>query len=65
MRESINKKIKELRKEKGYSRTFLSKKVNIDYWRLVRIENENANITILELKSIADFLDVNIDYFFN
>jgi len=64
MEESINKKIKNLRKEKGYSRAFLSKKVNIDYWRLVRIENENANISILELKSIADFLNVSIDYFF-
>lgn len=61
---TVNEKIKNLRKDAGISRTFLSQKLSIDYKRLYRIEENNARITTEELSKLAGYFNKKINYFF-
>lgn len=56
------KRIKHLRKKKGYSQETLASKAGITYSTLIKIESgANDNPTIKTSKKIADALGVKID----
>ncbi|WP_195715252.1 type II toxin-antitoxin system antitoxin SocA domain-containing protein [Ancylomarina sp. 16SWW S1-10-2] len=59
----IGKRVSELRKAKGYSQDELSKLIEISRSSLTQIELGNRNLSVLELKKIADNLHVSIDKF--
>ena len=59
----IGERISELRKSKGYSQLDLAKIIDISRSSLTQIELGKRNISVLELKKIADSLYVSIDNF--
>ncbi len=54
-------RIAELRKIKGYSQEELAKLVDISRPSLTQIELGNRNVSVIELKKIADNLSISID----
>ncbi|NQU18416.1 MAG: helix-turn-helix transcriptional regulator [Candidatus Saganbacteria bacterium] len=59
---SISNQIKKLRKKLGLSQEELSRKAEITYSTLIKIESgANDNPTIKTLKNIADALDTKVD----
>ena len=57
----LGKRISELRKSKGYSQDELAKFLEISRPSLTQIELGKRNLTVIELKKIADNLSVSID----
>lgn len=57
----LGNRISELRKIKGYSQGELAKLVEISRPSLTQIELGNRNVTVIELKKIADNLSISID----
>ena len=57
----IGKRISELRKSKGYSQDGLSKMLNISRPSLTQIELGKRNLSVIELKKIANILSISID----
>jgi XRE family transcriptional regulator, master regulator for biofilm formation len=61
----IGKKIKEMRKEKGYSLSELAKQAEVSKSYLSQIERGlQSNPSLLFLQKISGPLETNIDYFF-
>jgi transcriptional regulator with XRE-family HTH domain len=59
---TVGKKIKKLRKERGYSLRRVGEQLGIDYSYLAKIEKgQKPSIKLLE--QIASFFDVDIKYF--
>ena len=56
--------LKKVRQEKGITRAHLSRKTNINYQRLVRIETDNSKLTLDEVKVLSEFFGKPI-YFFD
>ena len=54
-------RISELRKSKGYSQDELAKLLEMSRPSLTQIELGNRNLSVIELKKIADNLSVSID----
>lgn len=57
----IGERISKLRKSRGYSQDELSKLIDISRSSLTQIELGNRNLSVLELKKIADNLHASID----
>lgn len=57
----LGNRISELRKIKGYSQYELAKLVEISRPSLTQIELGNRNVSVIELKKIADHLSISID----
>ena len=57
----VGTRIKELRKEKGISQKDFAELVGIKYSTYSNYENNNREPTKLQLKKIADKLDVSVD----
>jgi len=57
----IGERISKLRKSRGYSQDELSKLIDISRSSLTQIELGKRNLSVLELKKIADILYVSID----
>lgn len=57
----LGNRISELRKIKGYSQDELAKLLGISRPSLTQIELGNRNISVIELKKIADNLSISID----
>lgn len=60
----IGKRIKELRKKRGYTLRELGEKLNFDYSYLSKVENGSKTPSIELLQQMADFFNVDISYFF-
>ena len=61
-RKMLAKKIRELRKRKGFSQEKLAREANISYNTVVKIEaGESTNPTVLTLAGIAKALGVSLD----
>ena len=56
---SFGKKVKQLRKAKGFSQYNLADESNIDRSQVIAIEKGELNITISTIYAIAGALDVN------
>jgi transcriptional regulator with XRE-family HTH domain len=59
---TLGEKIKQLRKEKGYSQTFLEKKSGVNSRLLSKYENGRIIPTADTLRKIAEGLDISADY---
>lgn len=57
---NLGEHIAELRKTKGYTQVTFSEKSGIHRAALAKIENGRVNPTIIVLKRIADFLEVDL-----
>ena len=57
----IGQRISELRKSKGYSQDDLSKMLDISRPSLTQIELGKRNLSVIEIKKIADILSISID----
>ncbi|MCD4792922.1 MAG: DUF4065 domain-containing protein [Bacteroidales bacterium] len=57
----IGQRISGLRKSKGYSQNDLAKMLDISRPSLTHIELGKRNLSVIEIKKIADFLSVSID----
>jgi transcriptional regulator with XRE-family HTH domain len=57
----IGQRISELRKSKGYSQDDLSKMLDISRPSLTQIELGKRNLSVIEIKKIADILLISID----
>ncbi len=57
----IGKRIAEIRKSKGYSQGDLAKMLNISRPSITQIELGKRNLTVLELKEIANIISISID----
>ena len=64
-KETIGKKIRQIRKEKGLSQEELSEKIDISPRHMCTIENGNSFPSIETFIKIAEILDININDFFN
>jgi len=60
----IGKRIRELRKKRGYTLRELGEKLNFDFTYLSRVENGRKIPSIELLQQMADFFNVDISYFF-
>jgi transcriptional regulator with XRE-family HTH domain len=59
---TLGEKIKQLRKEKGYSQTFLEKKSGVNSRLLSKYENGRIIPTADTLRKIVEGLDISADY---
>jgi transcriptional regulator with XRE-family HTH domain len=57
----IGQRISELRKSKGYSQDDLAKMLDISRPSLTQIELGKRNLSVIEIKKIADILSISID----
>ena len=64
-KETIGKKIRQIRKEKGFSQEELSEKIDISPRHMCTIENGNSFPSIETFIKIAEILYININDFFN
>ena len=60
--ESLAKRIKGIRKERGLTQEQLADKAGLSWNFIAKIETDNATISLQTLVSIANILDVSIDY---
>lgn len=58
----INERIKQLRQEKGMSRSDLAKAINCSTRSISGIETGEYNPTYIQLKEISDYFNVSIDW---
>ena len=58
----IGKRIKQLREKSKISIEKLSKEVNVSSELLLKIENKEGSLSEKEIKRLADFFDVSMDY---
>lgn len=59
----VGRKIKKLRKEKGYSLEELGKRINFNPSNLSKIERGQRNASIQLVEQLASFFDVHQSYF--
>jgi len=59
---SLAKRIKVTRKERGLTQEQLANKVGLSWNFIARIETNNATMSLQTLVSLANVLDVSIDY---
>lgn len=58
----ISEKLKELRKEMGYTQKEISKKLNISERQYINIEKGNSIPSLETIIKIADIYNISIDY---
>ena len=63
MSETIGQKIKQLRKERGFTQMDLAERVNVSYQQVQKYEKGETNISIQRLAEIARALEVPITLF--
>lgn len=59
---SISEKLKELRKEKGYTQKEISKKLEISERQYINLEKEKSIPSLETIIKIADIYKISIDY---
>lgn len=59
---ALGERIKELRKERGWSQAELGEKVGTDSQRISRYENGRITPSVDALVRLADVLDASVDY---
>lgn len=64
-KEIIGKKIRQIRKEKGFSQEELSEKIDISPRHMCTIENGNSYPSLETFLKISQNLDIDINKFFN
>ncbi len=64
-KEIIGKKIRQIRRERGFSQEELSEKIDISPRHMCTIENGNSYPSIETFVRIASVLDIDINEFFN
>lgn len=62
MKLEIGKNIKELRKSKGITATFVAQNIGVTSSVLSEIERGKSNPTIDKIIALSDFFGVSIDY---
>ncbi|MFC7392111.1 helix-turn-helix domain-containing protein [Scopulibacillus cellulosilyticus] len=62
--DDINKKIKNIRQQKGLTLKDLSEKTGLSISFLSQVERGTSSLAVTSLKKISDALEVNIAYFF-
>lgn len=62
---SFGKKVRDTRKEKGFSQEELAHKADLHRTYIGMIERAEKNITLLNIEKIANALEVNINELFN
>lgn len=60
--EKFGQRLKELRKEKGFTQVELAEKLNVDKSTVAKYETDKIEPSLTMLKSIAIFFDVSADY---
>ncbi len=63
MSDSIGSKLKSLRKAQGYSQQFVADRVGMKRSTISNYEIDRRLPSLTDLKRIADFYDVGLDYF--
>lgn len=64
LNELIGKRIRELRKQKGYTQDEFSEMLNIDSKHLSRIECAKVQPSLNLIKKISDIFNIKLEYFF-
>jgi len=64
-KELLGRKIKKLRKSKGWTQEFLSEKVGINAKSVLRIESGQTFPTVQNLEKIAEIFGIEISELFN
>ncbi|MFI8711974.1 helix-turn-helix domain-containing protein [Brevibacillus brevis] len=60
----VGQRIREIRKEKGYSQNILAEKCGFTFSYIGGVERAEKNISLINLAKIAEGLDVGIHQFF-
>ena len=60
----FGKRVREIRKEKGYSQEELAYRVGLHRTYIGMIERAEKNITLLNIEKIANALEIEINHFF-
>lgn len=60
--EVLGSRIKQVRKETGYTREFLAEKISVSTRFLADVETGNVGVSLATLKNIAVVLNVSADY---
>ena len=63
MNESIGEKIKQLRKERGYTQMDLADRINVSYQQVQKYEKNETQLSVQRLAAIARALEVPITLF--
>lgn len=63
--EEFSEKLKKLRKQYGFSQSYMAKKLNISQPGYAKYENSSAEPDYERLKIIAQIFNVSIDYLLN
>jgi transcriptional regulator with XRE-family HTH domain len=58
----VGRRVREIRKEKGFTIEGLANEANIEYSQLSRIELGKINTTLAQLQIIANALEVKLTY---
>lgn len=61
----VGRRVREIRKEKGFTIEGLANEANIEYSQLSRIELGKINTTLAQLQIIAKALEVKLTYLLN
>jgi transcriptional regulator with XRE-family HTH domain len=61
----FGRKVKELRKNRGYSQEELSFKAGVHRTYIGMIERAEKNVTLINIEKIANALDVSVKYLFD
>lgn len=64
IQEKLGKRIREIRKEKGYSQEKFALLINMDRTYLASVEAGKRNISIRNIKKITDGLEISLEELF-
>ena len=64
IQKELGKRIRELRKEKGYSQEKFALLINMDRTYLASVETGKRNISIKNIKKITDGLEISLEELF-
>lgn len=62
--DTINKKIKNIRKHKKFTQAHIANRLGITTRAYAKIENGETNLTIEKLYKITDILEINLSHLF-
>lgn len=64
IKKALGQRIKELRNKKGFSQEKFALQIGMDRTYLASVESGNRNISICNIKKIADGLDITLSELF-
>ena len=60
---TVGQKIKQLRKERGFTQMDLAERINVSYQQVQKYEKDETNLSVQRLSAIARILEVPITIF--